>query len=140
MWWRRPLHDFFIVDTYKIIDFLRRNTEADERILVLCESQIVYFLAERESIFGKEDYFLYLASVGLIDNADDVRLSDEQFVKRLAEAKPRFILEAAPEEQTRRIYAVWPEAAAFIEENYETAQTFGGVYHLLQYRATGSNL
>ena len=122
------------ISVSEIIQFLRTNTTEDERIFVFCELQMIYYLAEQDSVVQKENYFIHLAAMGLIDHPDRVRLPDEELLKRFVEAKPRFIIQAPEGKHTKRIANVWPRAGRFIEENYRVVRRVGGIYEIMEAR------
>jgi len=131
-----PLHTFVLGEAKDTIHFIRANTASDEKIFVMCESQMIYFLAERDNFIQKENYFIFLAVTRLIDKADRVRLTDDQLIRRLAESRPRFIIRVLKQfgDQTQRIADIWPGAGRYIEVNYKRVARFG-VYEVLQPRA-----
>jgi hypothetical protein len=138
MWIHPPLPTFLWIDQAEIVRFLRDNTEEQEKIFLLCEPQIIYFLAERESFLPKENYFVFLAAKGFIDNANDVKLSDAEFLEQLLQAPPEFIIRTREEKDTKRIYAAWPRTAQFIQRNYTTVKRVGIFYEILQFRGSSS--
>jgi hypothetical protein len=135
MWPTDPFHTFVFDQAGDAIRFIRDNTTSDDRIFVMCEIQIMYFLAERDNFLQKENYFVFLAVARLIDKADRVRLSDEELTQRLAEERPRFVIRVLEDfgDQTQRIAAIWPNAAGYIDDNYEEETRFG-VYEVLRSR------
>jgi hypothetical protein len=130
--WYPNHYPFIFIDIAQISFFLRENTARDEKIFLLCELQIIYFLAERGSILQEENYFVHLATMGLIDSADDVRLTDEQFLEKVKASKPRFVIWARQGEHTKRIVALWPETGRFIRDNYVPAGKVGAIYEILR--------
>jgi hypothetical protein len=122
-------------DLPAVIHFIRDNTEQHEPIFVMSELQIIYFLADRESIVQKENYFTFLAAVNLIDVNDDIRLTDEQLLERMVRLQPRYIIQVTTGDATENMRAVWPKASAFVKLNYRVARIFGS-YVLLEPRAT----
>jgi hypothetical protein len=134
---RIPMHFRFHfpsvwISISETVQFLRTNTERGECVFVFCEPQIIYYLAERDSVVQKENYFIHLATMGLIARADDVRLTDEQLLGKIEDARPRFIVRARQGEHTKRIATIWPKTAKFIEESYQPLQKGGTFYEILQ--------
>jgi len=135
MWPVPPFHSFVMGEAAETVHFIRDNTTSDEKIFVMCESQMMYFLAERDNFLQKENYFIFLAVVQLIDRADRVRLSDERLTQRLIEEKPRFVVGVLKDfgDQTQRIATIWPGAAAYIKNNYRRVAKIG-VYEVFEPR------
>lgn len=132
--WFEPHFPGAWVDLSNVIRYVRNNSEADETIFLLCEPQIVYFLSERKSFLQKENYFVHLGAMGLIDSADDVRLTDDQLLEKLIDAKPRFIIRAPAGVHTARIIRLWPKTAAYIDRNYAPTKKISSVYQVLRPR------
>jgi hypothetical protein len=119
----------------EVIQYIRDNTRKDEPIFVMCELQIIYFLANRESILQKENYFTFLGGVRLIGPTDAVRLTDEQLLESMIRTQPRFIVQETTGGNTKHMIAMWPRASAFVTEHYRVAKIFGS-YVILEPRAT----
>lgn len=136
MWLNNPQHDFILADAFKSTEYVRDHSNPSDRIFVMCESQIIYLLAERESFLQKEDYFVFLATSNLINATTPVRLSDEQLLQKLARGKPRFIVMVsfAFSEHTSRIVSIWPRSFEYIKKNYVIAEMYG-LYIVLQAKA-----
>ncbi|NQU07296.1 MAG: glycosyltransferase family 39 protein, partial [Candidatus Abyssubacteria bacterium] len=139
MWPFRPLLSFVSEDIYQTAHFIMQNTRSDERIFVMCGPQIIYFLTERHSAVGKENYFVYLAATGLIDRADSVRLTDDRLARQIF-ARPPLIVRVFEQygDQSQKIADIWPDTAWLIEGNYERAAKFG-VYEILRPRVYWKN-
>jgi hypothetical protein len=137
LWGMRPLTPFAIRDTIKVIDFIQENTTFQEEIFVMGQSQIIYFLAERESVLQKENYFGFIAAVDLIEDPSAIRLTDDQLLQNLTESMPLFTIRVREGfgKYTERMVELWPESAAFIDENYELTKTFG-IHEILQPRVS----
>jgi len=133
--WSRRQYPQVWADIVKIARFVRENTESGESIFLLCEPQIIYFLSERDSFLRKENYFVHLAAMGLIDRVDAVRLPDEEMLEKLIEAKPRFIIQTPGGAYTRRIAALWPKTAEYIEKNYTPAKRLNAFCQILRPRS-----
>jgi hypothetical protein len=134
--WYSPLYPAIWQHISLVTNYIVANTSSDDSVFLLCELQMIHFLADRDSAVMKEYYFVHLAAQGLIDRADDVRLTDDQLLGRLIEARPRFIVQTAggEGESTKRIASIWPGTYSFIRENYRVAETLG-VYEILQERS-----
>jgi hypothetical protein len=133
IWHTPPVHPIVMKNLPDVIHYIRDNSESAERIFVMSELQVIYFLAERESILQKENYFSFLAAVNLIDQTDTVRLTDEQVLGHLTEARPRFIIQENTGGHTENMIAMWPKAAAFVAQHYGVARIFGS-YIILEPR------
>jgi hypothetical protein len=136
LWATRPHNPFVVEDVYKIIRFIRKHAEKDDRILVMCEPQIIYFLSEKPYFLSKENYFIYLATSGFIDGVERERFSDDTILKQFSSGKPRFIIrqrEGKYSEGRQMIANILPETARFIDDNYETVRLFGA-YEVLHPR------
>ncbi len=135
MWPTRHFTPFVVNDKFEIARIIRRATRSDEKIFVMCEAQIVYFLAERHTCVPKENYFVYLAVMKLIDENDRVRLTDEQLLRQLAESRPRFIVKIRKHYggYTERIAGIWPQSVAFVERAYEPVAAYS-IFEIVQPR------
>lgn len=135
LWPTRHFTPFVANDKFEIAHIIRGATRPDEEIFVMCEAQILYFLTERHTCVPKENYFAYLAVVGLIDNADSVRLTDEQLLRQLAKSRPRFIIRIRRQYggHTEKIARIWPRAAAFVETAYEPVAVYS-IFEIVQPR------
>jgi 4-amino-4-deoxy-L-arabinose transferase-like glycosyltransferase len=120
-----PLHHLLFVDMDRTINFIRDNTRPEEKIFLLCADQTIYFLAERESVLQKRNYFVYLANVELIDRTYTGKLTDEEMRERIRSSRPRFIIQTPEYADTMRFKRVWPTTSAFIESAYEIDRVFG---------------
>jgi hypothetical protein len=125
IWHTPPVHPIVMKDLPEVIHFLRENTRSDEQIFVMCGLQIIYFLAQRESIIQKGNYFTFLAAWKLVDSTERLRLSDEQLFERLVLASPPFIIQAGMGGHTENMAAIYPKSAGFIANNYEVSRAFG---------------
>lgn len=128
-----PLNHPKTVDMNKTVDFIRENTGPGERIFLICDAQVIYFLAERESILSKENYFVYLSNVELIDRSNTGKISDEEMVQNVASSLPRFIVQSPRYADTLHFALTWPKTYEFIKSNYDVAVSFGD-YQILRPR------
>jgi len=134
-----PLHHPMTINMNKTVNFIREHTQPDDRIFLACGDQIIYFLAERESVLQKENYFVYLSNVELIDRDYTGKITDEQMVERLISSMPRFIVHTPRYADTVHFGLTWPKTTAFIENAYETQVVFGE-YEILRPRHIPSDL
>jgi hypothetical protein len=134
-----PLHHMLFVDMNNIINFIRANTGPDERIFLLCGDQTIYFLAERESVLQKENYFVYLSNVQLIDHTYTARITDEEMRGKIMSSMPRFIVRTPRYADTIHFGLTWPTTHAFIQTAYEPHVVFGE-YEILKRRRLPSAL
>jgi hypothetical protein len=120
-------------DVINVSRYVKDHSGSGDTIFLLVEPQIVYFLSERKSILPKENYFVHIAAMGLIERPGDTRLTDEELLERLIDAKPRFIVSSSGGRSTIRITSFWANTARYIDNNYEKVKSFG-VYEVLRPR------
>lgn len=120
-----PLSRPMIIDLNKTVNFIRDHTRPDESIFLICGDQIIYFLAERESVLQKENYFAYLSNVELIEQANTGRVTDEDILLRLSSSMPRLVVQTPRYADTIQFARTWPRAHHFIKSNYEILSVFG---------------
>ncbi len=138
--WHRftpPLNHPMSVDLNRTINFIRDTTRPNERIFLLCGDQMIYFLAERESVLQKENYFVYLSNVELIDRTYTGAITDEEMKAKISSAMPRIIVRTPNYVDTVSFGLTWPRTTAFIEIAYQTRRVFGE-YEILTPRALPS--
>lgn len=121
------------LDLNGVIQFIREHTAPSERILVLGDEQILYFLSERDTIFPKENNLVHMSTVGLINSETTTKLTDVQMLERLTSTRPRYIVQKENSRLTQAFRATWPLTASFIKEAYLPASEFGQ-YQILQFR------
>ena len=119
----------------KTIDFIREHTREDERIFVISERQLIYFLSERDTPIMKKNYFIFLSNFAFIDADSNVRLKDEQILEKLKEFKTRYVIEEPEGEKTRNFLRTWPRTAAYIQAAYTPVAQFEGI-QILQLRGS----
>jgi len=112
------------INLIKTVDFIREHTLPDERIFVISEQQVIYFLSGRDTALMKENYFTYLSNLSFIDADSSVRLTDERIIERLRELKPRFVIEERDDNETRCFLRTWPKTAAYIRAAYSPVAHF----------------
>ncbi len=120
-----PLHRFEMVDLEHTVEFIRHHTTPDERIFVISEHQVIYFLSERDTILPKKNYFTYLSNFEFVNFGIDVRLTDEEIVERLIEASPPYIVRQVDDLETYNFLSTWPKTASLIEIAYSDVAEFG---------------
>jgi hypothetical protein len=120
-----PLHHLLFIDMNATINFIRAHTRADERIFLVCGDQTIYFLAERESVLQKENYFVYLSNVELIDATYTGTITDEEMREKIMSSMPKFVIQTPRYADTMHFALTWPKTDAFIKSAYETAEIFG---------------
>jgi 4-amino-4-deoxy-L-arabinose transferase-like glycosyltransferase len=127
LWLNPPLVDFIIADMDEAIMFSKQNVLPDQRIFVMCEAQILPFLAERESFLQKEDYFIFLATTDLIKKTEGIRLSDRELLRRILEERPPYVIQSGlmHSQHTGRILRIWPESVFYVMQNYRMVASFG---------------
>lgn len=130
-----PLHHPMSVDMNRTINFIREQTSPDERIFLTCGDQIIYFLSERESALGKENYFAYLANMEFIDRTNTGRVSDGEILEKLAAANPRLIIQTPKYADTVFFGLTFPKTGEFIKNGYEVDTVFGE-YQILRRRGS----
>jgi hypothetical protein len=132
-----PLNSLMSVNMNSVVDFLREKTLPDEKIFLVCGDQMIYFLSERDSVLGKENYFAYLASVELIDRTNTGRVSDDEILEKLAEANPRYVIQTPKYADTVHFGFTFPKTAEFIKNGYKVDTVFGE-YEILRRRGSQS--
>jgi hypothetical protein len=130
-----PLHHPIFLDMNEVVNFIRERTSPEEKIFLMCGDQIIYFLSERESPIQKENYFIYLSNVELIDATDTGRVSDGEILAGLASAMPRFIIKSPRFADTVHFSKTWPKTDEFIRTAYKI-DTVIGEYQILRPRGS----
>ncbi|KPK00263.1 MAG: hypothetical protein AMK71_08540 [Nitrospira bacterium SG8_35_4] len=114
-----PEHDYSFPASYKISQYLAKNTGPDDMIFVLggIES-VVYFLSQRESpsrfIFS---WIIFSESHGRVKQAEEYR---EELLNDLSAKIPKYIAIVHPLETFREFQGIYQ----FIHDNYVLEKTF----------------
>ncbi|GAB4346582.1 MAG: hypothetical protein Kow0099_27880 [Candidatus Abyssubacteria bacterium] len=127
LWVRPPLGDFVAADMVDTVRYVEENLREGEKVLVLCELQILPLLAERESLLQREDYFIFLATTELIGTQQGIRLTDENLMRRVNEEKPRFVILAAfkHSHHSQKVWDIWYNGVLYVLKNYRPVARFG---------------
>jgi hypothetical protein len=117
-------------DAARVIDYLAQRPEGP--LLVLCNEQMLYFLAGRDSVVAPQEYVLYLVGGGLIRDEDARRiLDDPEFVAQLEARRPLVVDRPGP--MTARLRHVYPAAARTLDAHYRPVYR-AGAYQVLEWQ------
>ena len=116
-----------------LVDYLAAQS-AETRLLVLCDEQMLYFLAGRRSVMERDEFALYLVGAGVIEPDDRRALVDEQgMIARLDEARP-LVIDCADNPRAARFTQAFPQAGNFLATHFRTVASFGE-YRVLAWTA-----
>ena len=102
----------------------------EQRLFVLCNEQLLYFLTGRPSVMERDEFALYLVGAGVITPNDRRALLDEaRIVARLRETKP-LVVDCTNSPLGERFKTAFPEVERFLADHYAAVASFGD-YRLL---------
>jgi hypothetical protein len=117
-------------DAARVIRYLAQRP--DGPLLVLCNEQMLYFLAGRDSVVASREFVLYLVGTGAIADADAHRiLDDPAFVSQLETHRPLVV--DRPGEMTARLRRVYPAVAGTLDAHYRSVYAVGA-YQVLEWQ------
>jgi hypothetical protein len=108
-----------------LVGYLRAEAPAQRDLFVLSGEQLLYFLADRRSVFEAREFTFYLLLSGQLSDDDARRLVDEQrLVEKLAAAQP-VIVEGGDARTAGRLRRVFPSMSRYLDSHYHIVARLG---------------
>ncbi len=108
-----------------LVEYLDSRPKGDG-LLVLCNEQMLYFLAGRPSVLERDEFVLYMVGAGVIEQENASALISERWmIARLKETKPH-VVDYAGSPASARFKKQFEEAGGYLDAHFRLVKTFGG--------------
>lgn len=113
-------------DAVALVAYLSRQARPDGGALVICNEQMLYFLAGIRSPLPRDEYVLFAVEADLMAAEEARRMLPEETIVRTLEASRPLIVDFPASPAGRRFRATYPTVARFVDAHYREAAAFGG--------------
>ncbi len=124
----RALH---ITEFEQLVDYLRRSTTPETRLLLMTNEEMILFASERRHALPDYQFLLFLSGWGLMHGAEAAPKGTASIVDQLDRDTDAILVIDRADTSSENVRRYFPELSDYVDTRFELERTIGG-YRVLR--------